>query len=54
VVVSNSVNTLTSQVARLSVVHVPVFTNVGKLGNKITFGFTREAGPTYDVLSSDW
>jgi hypothetical protein len=36
----------------LSVVHVPVFTNVAKLGNKIRFGFAREAGPIYDVLSS--
>ena len=52
VVASNSVNTITSQVARLNVVHAPVLANVGLMGNKVTFGFTREAGPIYDVLWS--
>ena len=52
VVVSNSVNSVTSQVARLNLVHAPGFSTYWQTAGQMTLNFTREAGAIYEVLSS--
>ena len=50
VIVSNSVNSITSSVANLYVVRAPTITSFGRVGEQVSIGFFREAGADYDVM----
>ena len=50
VIVSNSVNSVTSSVANLYVVHEPRIASFERVGEQIAIGFSKDAGAGYEVL----
>jgi len=52
VVVSNAVNSVTSDVAVLNVVRPPVISSIENLGGQIQVGFSKDAGAAYELLVS--
>jgi hypothetical protein len=50
VIVSNSVNSITSSVANLYVARVPKITSLDRVGDQISIGFSRDAGAGYEIL----
>lgn len=51
--VSNAYGSVTSSVATVSLIQVPRFSTFSRQGNQLVLTFTREAGSSYEILSSD-